>query len=434
MRLAIRHGRIVDPSQKLDSVADILIDNGKVVEIGSSLGGDGMRVIDAAGCLVLPGLVDMHCHLRDPGQEWKEDIVSGSRAAAKGGFTTVVCMANTDPPIDDASRVRYVIETAGAKAFANVYPVGAVSKGLKGEEMAEIGSMARAGAVAVSDDGKPVMNAKLMRSALEYSSMFEIPVITHAEDLNLSGDGDMHYGLVSTTLGLRGIPPSAEEVMVARDILLCAETGARLHVAHVSTKGAVELVREAKRRGISVTAEVTPHHLVLSDGAVRDGGYDADTKVNPPLRSQDHVDALVAGLIDGTIDSIATDHAPHAPHEKQVEYEAAPFGISGLETAFALMFTRFVCPGILSVSALVRLMSLNPSEILRLGKGSLKPGSDADLTVVNPALEKRVDPREFESKGKNTPFKGMKLRGWPVITIVGGVPVLELGVWRRRNE
>lgn len=428
MRIVIEKGRIVDPSQGLDSVADILIDNGKVIEIGSALSERGLRSIDASDCLVLPGLVDMHCHLRDPGQEWKEDIVSGSRSAAKGGFTSVVCMANTDPPIDDPSRVRYVIEKARDKAFVNVYPVGALSKGLAGEELAEIGSMVKAGAIAVSDDGKPVMNARLMRSALEYSSMFRIPVITHAEDANLSDGGDMHYGYVSTALGLKGIPPTAEETMVARDILLCEETGARLHVAHVSTKGAVELVRLAKRRGVRVTAEVTPHHLVLSDEVVKETGYDSDTKVNPPLRSHDHIDALVAGLIDGTIDVVATDHAPHARHEKMVEYDKAPFGISGFETAFALMYTEFVSRGIMSVSRLVRLMSLNPSSILGLGKGTLKPGSDADIVVIDPALEKKVDPEEFESKGKNTPFKGRKLRGWPVTTIVGGVPVMEAGV------
>ena len=429
--IIIRGGRVVDSGSGLDITADILIRAGRVGAVGQGLAPGGASVIDAGGLVVAPGFVDVHTHLRDPGLEYKEDIASGTRAAARGGFTTVCAMPNTEPAMDTRSVVEYVQREAAARGVVRVLPIGAVSRGRAGRELAELGDLADAGCVAFSDDGTPVWDATLMRRALEYARAFELPVIDHCEEPSLAKDAVMHEGWVSTRLGLRGAPAAAEESAVTRDIALAEATESHVHIAHVSTRGAIEAVRRAKARGVRVTAEVTPHHLTLTDEVVAFGmngaselAYDTNAKVNPPLRSRGDVDACVEGLADGTIDCIATDHAPHAVVEKLCEFDDAAFGISGLETAFGLVM-RLVHEGRIGLPALVERMTAGPARALRLeralpGIGTLAEGAPADVVVLDPNAGWVVEPERFASKGKNTPLAGVTLRGAVVATIAGG--------------
>ncbi|MEK6697625.1 MAG: dihydroorotase [Nitrospirota bacterium] len=419
MNILIKNGHIIDPANKIDEKLDILVSDGKIAKLGKpgSLAGNGARVIDAAGKIVVPGLIDMHVHLREPGFEYKETIATGTAAARAGGFTSVCSMPNTNPVNDCRSVTEFIISQAAKEAAARVFPIGAITKGSKGEELAEMGELHQAGCVAISDDGKPVMNAAIMRRAMEYSKIFDLAVISHCEDASLSAKGVMNEGFVSTELGLRGIPAAAEDVMTARDIALAGLTGCRLHIAHVSTAGSVRLIREAKQRGVKVTAETCPHYFTLTDEAAR--GYNTMAKMNPPLRTAEDVAAIKQGLKDGTIDVIATDHAPHGMDEKSVEFDYAPFGIVGLETALGLTF-KLVQEGTLALSEAVRKLSMNPSEILKLNKGSLASGADADITIIDPNVEWTVDAAQFISKSKNTPFNGWKLKGRAVQTMVGG--------------
>ncbi len=418
--LVIHGGMVVDPASAVHARRDVLISDGKISavcdpETGPTTG--AAEQVDAGGCLVFPGLIDMHVHLREPGYEYKETIHSGARAAVCGGFTAVACMANTNPVNDSAAVTEYIRERAAAVALARVYPIGAVSKGLKGEELAEIGEMHRAGIVAVSDDGMPIMNGGLMRRALEYAGMFDLPVIVHAEDTTIAADGVMNEGMWSLRLGLKGVPAAAEEAMIARDLALLARTGGHLHVAHVSTAGAVELIREAKRRGLAVTAEVAPHHFTLTEAAVE--GYNTNAKMNPPLRTADDVDAVRQGLADGTIDVIASDHAPHHRDEKEVEFDQALNGVVGLETALPLAL-RLADEAKIPLDLLVGAMSVNPARILRVPGGSLAVGAAADATIVDPARRWKVEAARLQSKGQNTPFEGMTMQGQAVMTIVAG--------------
>jgi len=426
VKLLIKGGVVVDPVACKTAQKDILVVDGKIARLGANLGAGGAEVLDATGKLVAPGLIDMHVHLREPGFEAKETIYTGTRAAAGGGFTAVACMPNTNPAADNAALISYIKNTAIAEGAVNVYPIGAITRGGKGEELAEMGDMKAAGAVAFSDDGMPVSNAGLMRRAMQYARMLGMTIISHCEDKDLSAGGAMHEGYVSTVLGLKGIPAPAEEVMVARDILLAAETGCRVHIAHVSTAGAVRLVREAKAWGVRVTAEATPHHFTLTDEAVM--GYDTSTKVNPPLRAAADVAAVKEGLADGTIDVIATDHAPHTAEEKDVEYDRAPFGLVGLETAVGLVWTELVETGALTPLQAVAKMSLNPARILGIPKGALETGADADITIIDPDNVWTVDAARFESKGRNTPFHGRRLKGRACATVVGGRVVMRGGV------
>ncbi|CEP69474.1 Dihydroorotase [Moorella glycerini] len=426
MAILIKGGRVIDPAQNLDARRDLLLEGDKIVALEADITAPaGARVIPAEGKIVTPGLIDMHVHLREPGYEQKETIATGTRAAAAGGFTAVACMANTNPVADSASVITFIKEKARQEGVVRVYPVGALSKGLEGKEIAEIGELAAAGAVAISDDGHPVMNALVMRHALEYAKMFNLPVISHCEDTDLANEGLMHEGILSTILGLRGIPAAAEEVMVARDLILAEITGGRLHLAHVSTAGSVRLLKEARMRGVKVTAEVTPHHLCLTDELVQ--SYDTSTKVNPPLRPADHVAAVVAALAAGEIDAIASDHAPHADEDKDVEYDYAPFGMVGLETAVPLVVTELILPGKLTWLQAIRAWTVNPAWILNVPGGNLAPGGVADVTIIDPELEKEVNVNEFYSLGHNSPLHGRKLKGWPVATIVGGRIVMEQG-------
>jgi dihydroorotase len=409
-------------------VVDILIDAGRITCIGTDAietawPRDGstlhtpLEVIDAHGLLVVPGLIDIHTHLREPGYEYKESIESGSAAAVAGGFTAIACMANTNPVNDDAAVTEYIRDKARAVGLVAVFPIGAVSVGLAGERLAEIGELKQAGVVGISDDGKSVMNSQLMRRALEYAGMFGLPVISHCEDTNLAAHGVMHEGRVSTELGLRGIPAQAEDIMVARDIALAELTGGRLHIAHVSTAGAVRLVRDAKARGLRVTAEVTPHHLFLTDEAVR--GYDPNTKMYPPLRTAADAEALRQALKDSTIDAIATDHAPHNLADKEVEFDQAPVGIIGLETSLPLTL-RLVNEGVLTLAEAVAKLTWGPSQVLGLAKGTLQVGADADVTLIDAQTEYVVDRREFRSKSRNSPFHGWTLKGRAVLTLCAG--------------
>ncbi len=428
--IAIRNGHIIDPSQGIDGIGDVLIEGGKIKEIraegqkvkGSRVQKDkgpvaGLRTIDATGLLVFPGLVDMHTHLREPGFEGKETIRSGTLAAVRGGFTSVCCMPNTDPVNDNETVTEFILRKNHAEGACFVYPIGAITKGQRGEELAEMGMMREAGCVAFSDDGRPVMSSLVMRRALEYSKVFDVPVISHCEDLALSEGGVMNEGTAALLHGLGGIPSAAEEVMVARDVILAELTGGRLHIAHVSTEGSVRIIRQAKERRVRVTAETCPHYFSITEDAV--GNYNTDAKVNPPLRSRRDVEALEKGLRDGTIDAVATDHAPHLRDEKLREFDKAPSGISGLETALSLSL-RLVRDGVLTMPELVEKMSVNPARIMKLKKGTLRAGSEADVVIVDPSEEWTVDREKFVSKGKNTPFEGWVLKGRPVITICKG--------------
>lgn len=424
LKLVLKGGRIIDPANNIDKVGDVLIADGRIVSVGK-VEEKGAEVMDCRGLVVAPGLVDMHVHLREPGLEAKEDFATGTQAAAAGGFTTVCCMPNTKPVVDNAVLVNGLIRRAELEGLVNVKIIGALTKGQEGRELAEIGDMLLAGAVAVSDDGHNVDSARILRTGLEYAGMFGGLIISHAEEDSLAGDGFMHEGAVSAMLGLRGRPAVAEDIAVARDIMLAEYTGAPIHIAHVSSAGAVELVRQAKKKGIKVTAEVTPHHLTLTDEAVT--GYDPATKVNPPLRSQDHVAAVVAGLKDGTIDCIATDHAPHAFEEKDVEFRYAPSGFAGLETAVGVVLTGLYHTGKLTLAEVVERMAAAPARVLGLEAGTLKVGAAADVVLLDPEAEWTVDSAKFYTRGKCTPFEGMKLKGKAVATIVGGRLVMKDG-------
>jgi dihydroorotase len=421
MKLHVIGGRVVDPSQDLDAPFEILIEDGVIAQVADRVTGvRGARVYDASGLVVTPGWIDMHVHLREPGQEYKETVRSGTLAAAAGGFTAVACMPNTRPPNDNRSVTEHILSEARQAGFARVYPIGAVSKGQRGEELAEIGDMVAGGAVAVSDDGLPVKNAELMRRALMYAQHYRIPVIQHAQDLDLTAGGVMHEGEWSTRLGLPGVPGAAEDVMVARDLILAEDTGGHYHVAHLSTARSLEMVRQAKRRGLRVSCEVTPHHLLLTDEEVANSRFSTATKMNPPLRSRRDREALLEGLADGSIDAIASDHAPHHPDEKDVEFSLAPFGVIGLETNVSLCLDRLVRPGIISLGRLVELFSTQPAEILGVPGGHLKPGAPGDLTLLDLRRSVTLRAARFRSKARNTPFEGWKLRGRPVATVLGG--------------
>ena len=441
MKIIIKNGHVIDPSQNIDDICDILIEDGKIIKIvqkiksagsrklegwlssftkGLNEGGDIAKplTIDAIGMYVLPGFVDMHVHLREPGFEYKETIRTGTEAAVRGGFTSVCCMPNTKPVNDNSSVTEFIIRRSIQEGFCTVYPIGAITKGQKGEELAELSIMHEAGCIAFSDDGWPVRESLMMRRALEYSKILDVPVISHCEDLSLSSGGVMNEGLLSVTLGLQGIPAQAEEIIVARDISLAELTGARLHIAHISTAGSVELLRRAKKRGIAdITAETCPHYFSATEEAVK--GYNTNAKVNPPLRTKKDVEAIKKGLAEGTVDVIATDHAPHHSDEKLMEFDRAPSGISGLETAFGLCM-KLVDNGVLTLKGLAEKLAVTPAKIMRVKKGTLNPGSDADLVIVDTKKEYRVDASAFRSKGKNTPFDGMSLKGAVVTTICKG--------------
>lgn len=423
-RLLIRNGRVVDPASRRDEIADVLLEDGRVRAVGAGLEAAGAEVFDATGLVVAPGFIDMHVHLREPGFEHSETIETGSRAAAAGGFTSICAMPNTAPVNDNPTVTRYIIERARRFAVTNVFPIGAITKDSAGEELAAIGSMKAAGAVAISDDGRPVMNARVMRRAMETARSFGLPVIDHCEDLHLSAGGDMHEGAVSLRLGLRGIPSCSEDVMVARDILLTEVTGARFHVAHISSRRSVELVAEAKRRGLPVTCEATPHHIALSDADIVP--YDSNYKMKPPLRTPRDVAALIQGLADGTIDALATDHAPHPGSEKMQEFEQCPFGIIGLETALAVALEVLYHSGKVSLLRLVELFTSGPARILNLDRGRLAPGAPADVTIFDPDRVWTYDVTRSYSKSSNTPFHGRVFRGRAVATIVAGALVWRL--------
>ncbi len=431
--LLLKGGKLVDPSQNLNAVGDLLIADGKIAGIGGSIAGpDDAEVVNCGGFIVSPGFIDVHCHLREPGREDVETIATGARAAAAGGFTAVCAMPNTDPVTDNQAAVGFIVRQAQRAAAARVYPIGAISVGQNGQALAEFGEMVGAGAVAVSDDGRPVASAQLMRTALEYARTFKIPVIDHCEEPTLSAGGAMNEGIVSAQLGLKGIPAEAEEIMVIRDILLARLTGGHVHLAHMSTKGSVELIRWGKDRGIRVTAEVCPHHLSLTEESVR--GYETNAKMNPPLRTAKDVEALREAVKDGTIDLIATDHAPHHYDEKEREFADAPNGIVGLETALAVVVTNLVEKGGLGFSDLVDRMACAPARLFNLPGGSLKRGAIADVTVFDPSERWKVDPSKFLSKGRNSPYTGMTLVGRAACTIVAGSVVYRSGNSGRSRE
>lgn len=420
MRILIKGGHVIDPANNIDGVMDVFIENGIISEVGNNpdLEGLEMEIIDAAGKIVAPGLVDMHVHLREPGQEYKEDIESGTCAAVMGGVTSVACMPNTEPVCDNEAVVSFILNKAKEVGYVNVFPVGAISKGLNGKELAEIGSMKFAGAVAVSDDGHPVSDSGLMRRAMIYADMFDMPVISHCEELTLTNDGSMNDGEVATALGLKGISRAAEEVMAARDILVAEEENKRVHIAHISTRGTVELIRQAKKRGVRVTCETCPHYFSLTEEACI--GFNTNAKMNPPLRTADDVAAIKEGLADGTIDCIVTDHAPHHIDEKNCEFAIAKNGIVGLETSLGLALKNLVSEGVLTMSQLIEKMSLNPSRILGISRGTLGEGKSADVVIFDPSKEWTVDITKLHSKGKNSPYDGFKLLGKPEYVIVGG--------------
>ena len=418
MKTLLKGARLLDPGQNFDAIMDILIVDGKIAEIKPDINISDTEIIDLSGKLATPGLIDMHVHFRDPGYEYKEDIESGSMSAAAGGFTAVACMPNTNPPLDNSSLIEYVKSKASKVGKVKVLPIGCVTKGQKGEEITEMGDMARAGAVAFSDDGKPVASASLMRKAMVYAAMFDRLIIDHCEDPSLFEGGQINEGRVSTLLGLMGIPSACEEIMVARDILLAREMKTPVHIAHISTRGSVELVRWAKREGVKVSCEVTPHHLTLTEEAVMD--YDTNAKVNPPLRTKEDLEALLEGLKDGTVDAIATDHAPHHIDEKDLEFDKAAFGLIGLETALGVILTKVVGENGIPLNTVIEKMTVGPAKVLGLDMGTLKVGGPADITVIDLEREWTVDKDKFFSKGRNTPFHGFKLKGKAVMTIVDG--------------
>jgi dihydroorotase len=424
MKILLTGARIIDPAQRIDAVADVLLENGKIAKTGVDLlqsvkskDAAKIKVLKLDGMVLTPGLIDMHTHLREPGLEYKETVASGAKAAVVGGFTSVACMPNTDPVNDNRSITEFIKRKAVEADLANVYPIGAISKDSAGQQLTEFWDLKEAGVVALSDDGKPVMDAALMRHAMEYAASLGLPVISHCEDTNLSAGGQMNEGYYSTILGLRGIPSISEEAMIARDILIAEFTKTQVHIAHVSTAGSVRLICEAKKRGLKITAETAPHYFTLTDEALQT--YSTSLKVNPPLRSADDVKAIKEGLADGTLDAIVTDHAPHARTDKELEFEYAANGISGLETSLSLSL-RLVSEGVLTLTELIAKMSLNPARILNLPKGTLKAGADADITVFDPQLQWTVDVQTFCSKGKNSPFHGWEMRGKAILTVVGG--------------
>jgi dihydroorotase len=421
MKLLIANGHLIDPAAPENTGMSVLIENGRVEAwLGPrEKAPEGCEIFDASGLLVAPGFIDMHVHLREPGQEHKETIASGCAAAVAGGWTSVCPMPNTAPVNDNAAITRYMIEQAERAGLANVFPIGAITKSSDGSELAEMGEMKAAGAVAVSDDGRPVPNAGIMRRAMQYARDFDLPVIDHCEDKSLSSGGVMHEGRVSLLLGLRGMSALAEEIDTVRDLLLAKETGAHIHIAHISTKGAIEAVRRAKNEGINVTCEVTPHHFTLTDNAVE--GYDTNTKMSPPLRSEEHLEAILDAIKDGTIDAIATDHAPHHADEKALEYDGAPFGITGLETAVGLAFNELVHKGVIGLERLVEMCASNPAKIFRLeGRGTLRPSSIADVTIIDPERNWTYSTADSRSKSRNTPFDGWDFTGKAVATIIAG--------------
>ena len=422
--LLIRHGRVIDPASRTDRAADVLIANGRIAAMGPDLSAAGADVFDAAGMIVAPGFIDMHVHLREPGFEHAENIESGSRAAAAGGFTSICCMPNTKPVNDSALVTSYIVERARAHAVVNVFPIGAITKGSDGEELAAIGNMKDAGAVAISDDGRPVMNSRVMRRAMEFARSYNLPVIDHCEDLNLSAGGDMHEGAKSVRLGLRGIPAASEDVIVARDLVLAQLTGARYHVAHISTRNSVAMVDYARKQGLPVSAEATPHHFALADEDV--APYDSNYKMKPPLRACSDRQAVIDGVVNGAISAIATDHAPHPGSEKMQEFERCPFGIIGLETAIGLTLEQLVHPGKISLARMVELFTSGPEGVMRLGRGSLAVDAPGDVTIFSAELEWTYDVNQSPSRSRNSPFDGRKFRGGPMATVVGGEVV-----WRR---
>ena len=430
MNLLIQNGRVIDPSQDIDAKLDVLIEDGLIANVGKKLKG-GADVIDASGLVVVPGFIDLHTHLREPGQEHKETIATGTRAAVAGGYTAVCAMANTVPPNDERAVTEMIIAEAARNGVCRVYPVGAVSRGLKGEELAELADLRAAGCVAVSDDGKPVHNAQLMRRALEYSSMLGMPVVAHEEDPSLTEGGVMHEGYYSTLLGMAGAPAASEETMVARDVILARTTRAHLHIAHISTRGALDAVRVARAAGVQVTCEATPHHIALTDEAVQ--SFSTSLKMNPPLRSEEHRDALLEAIADGTIDAVATDHAPHHFDEKNVEFDLAPFGVIGLETAFAVCYDRLVRKRIIDLPRLVELLSTGPARAFQLPGGTLRKGALADVTMLDIDTKWQVT-NTFRSKASNSPFIGETLQGRVAATIVEGVLQYDLRAPRPRKK
>jgi dihydroorotase len=423
-QLLIKNGRVIDPASATDMLADILVRDGVIAAAGANIDAPGVEVFDATGLIVAPGFIDMHVHLREPGFEHAETIETGARAAAAGGFTSICCMPNTLPVNDNATVTSYIVERARKFAVTNVFPIGAITKNSAGEELSAIGSMKAAGVVAISDDGRPVMNARVMRRAMEFARSFDLPVIDHCEDLNLSAGGDMHEGYESVRLGLRGIPASSEDVMVARDILLAEATGARFHVAHISTHNAMAMVAYAKKHGLPVTCETTPHHFALTDSQMLP--YDSNFKMKPPLRTACDAGAVVDGIVAGAVDAIATDHAPHPGSEKMQEFEKCPFGIIGLETALGLALEHLVHTGKISLTRLVALLTTGPARVLRLDRGTLRVGVPADVTIFSTDLEWTYDVNQSFSKSRNSPFDGHTFRGGPMATIVDGAMV-----WRR---
>jgi dihydroorotase len=426
VKLLIKGGRLIDPAQEIDAASDVLVDGDRIAAVDEILADNRAEVIHAAGLIVAPGFIDLHVHLREPGEEYKETIATGAAAAVAGGFTAVCSMPNTHPVNDNASVTGFIIDKAGEAGLARVYPIGAITRGLGGEELAEMAEMKAAGVVAVSDDGRPVMNSQVMRHGMEYARDHGLVVVDHCQDLNLSARGVMNEGRYSTLLGLKGMSRTAEESHIARDILLAESTGARVHIAHISTARSVEMVREAKRRGIAITCEVTPHHLALTDQAVV--GFDTNTKMSPPLRSEEDRLALIEGVRDGTIDAIATDHAPHHLDEKMLEYDQAPFGVIGLETALGVVLTSLYHTGVVELSRVIEMLTSGPARVFSLPGGTLKPGSPADLTLLDPESEWTVIPAEFKSRSRNTPFAGRSLKGRVVATFVGGRRVFYSGL------
>ncbi|HEY6402357.1 MAG TPA: dihydroorotase [Blastocatellia bacterium] len=421
--LLIKNGTFIDPSQSSEKKIDMLIRDGRVAAIDERINEKDAEIFDAADLIVAPGFIDLHVHLREPGFEYKETVASGARAAVAGGFTSVCCMPNTKPVNDNSSVTSFIIEQGRAAKLANVFPIGAITRGSKGEQLAEIGEMKTAGVVAISDDGKPVLDSGIMRRAMEYSRDFDLVVVDHCEDCCGAAGWAMHEGEYSALMGLNGLPGAAEDLHVARDLTLAELTGARVHIAHISTARSVDLVRQAKLKGLAVTCEVTPHHFTLTDKDVYESAYDTDFKMAPPLRSQTDLEAIIEGLRDGTIDAIATDHAPHHANEKMLEFDHAPNGIIGLETAVSLTLDRLVHSngrGVISLSRMVELLSTNPARIFKLDRGTLKVGAVADVTIFDPNKKIKIDASKFQSKSRNTPFDGGELKGAPVATIVGG--------------